>query len=816
MATKAEILKKHKMTEQEFYQKYPTQEAYMKEFGEGGSIHIKPENRGKFTAYKQRTGKTTEEALHSPNAHVRQMANFARNAAKWKHADGGFVDKTDKAVYNKWAKKYPNADKKLLQMFYDKNVTPNIVGQDTSFTENAVYYPGIHGGNKMVLYKNGGMMKSSRITPEITRLDNGGSLTYGEQASLQDKQAALDYQKTLEQRAYDAKKAKENSYGQILSGGINNISSTTPLSNTGNSTYDFYNNKINKENKMISGVAQTGLGLIGTAIGGPAGGMVGSSLGSAVGKLFENGGIMNDDNKSNKLTYYEGGFTHEDKNPRNIDQGIKLGKTGNVVEKGETRINDFIFTNQHKYDKTNTFADMSKKIEKQTIGRRDNDKISRTTFDRKIGALAEKQEFTKAINNKTDTVKFAKGGKMYGSGGGTDDFSGTNPYSNPYRDNSYLLPYQSDIKSSFMDIPSGINTPVEQPNNSRYNFEKIEPKNPIPIIDKALVNPNFTPTPLNRIMPNSIKNPGLGKMPNYSPLNPDGSLSVKQPFKDKAGNKLNYTFNGKEYNPESKYVEPVTKNKVQSEKNQMDLSWLNPALQMGLSSLGNYKPLVVKNYQMKPDLLDSTQAKRENRDTFSGLNSDLATSGLTGGQYIASRMGSAAQQAGENAKIDNVYRTANTAIKNQFKQMNTATDKEVQELNAREIDASKTAKQFRNQNIAKSLGQARQDKLGELSVLNPDYEWVRDKFGRKLNQRRIPGTQAETPNYSSQSIFGNTKTEPSNKITTEIETKAKTQETAKAQSPAKKAETPNNAQVTPPVTKIQIKKKGTNKPKKGK
>lgn len=52
-------------------------------------IHIKPENRGKFTAYKKRTGKTTEEALHSKDPHVRKMANFARNAAKWHHADDG-------------------------------------------------------------------------------------------------------------------------------------------------------------------------------------------------------------------------------------------------------------------------------------------------------------------------------------------------------------------------------------------------------------------------------------------------------------------------------------------------------------------------------------------------------------------------------------------------------------------------------------------------------------------------------------------------------------------------------------------------------
>ena len=48
------------------------------------TIYIKPENKGKFTAYKKRTGKTTEEALHSKNPHVRQMANFARNSAHWR------------------------------------------------------------------------------------------------------------------------------------------------------------------------------------------------------------------------------------------------------------------------------------------------------------------------------------------------------------------------------------------------------------------------------------------------------------------------------------------------------------------------------------------------------------------------------------------------------------------------------------------------------------------------------------------------------------------------------------------------------------
>jgi len=56
---------------------------------EGGKIHIKEENKGKFTEYKKRTGKTTEEALHSKDPKVRKMANFAKNAKKFKHQEGG-------------------------------------------------------------------------------------------------------------------------------------------------------------------------------------------------------------------------------------------------------------------------------------------------------------------------------------------------------------------------------------------------------------------------------------------------------------------------------------------------------------------------------------------------------------------------------------------------------------------------------------------------------------------------------------------------------------------------------------------------------
>lgn len=57
----------------------------------GNKIHIKKKNRGKFTASAKRAGQSVQEharsVLNNPNATPLQKkrANFARNAAKWKH-----------------------------------------------------------------------------------------------------------------------------------------------------------------------------------------------------------------------------------------------------------------------------------------------------------------------------------------------------------------------------------------------------------------------------------------------------------------------------------------------------------------------------------------------------------------------------------------------------------------------------------------------------------------------------------------------------------------------------------------------------------
>lgn len=58
-------------------------------FADGGGIHIKPENRGKFTALKKRTGKSATWFKEHGTPAQKKMATFALNARKWKHEDGG-------------------------------------------------------------------------------------------------------------------------------------------------------------------------------------------------------------------------------------------------------------------------------------------------------------------------------------------------------------------------------------------------------------------------------------------------------------------------------------------------------------------------------------------------------------------------------------------------------------------------------------------------------------------------------------------------------------------------------------------------------
>lgn len=67
------------------------------DFMKSGGIHIKEKNKGKFTASAKRAGKSVQEhatdVLNDPNATrlQKRRAQFAKNAKKWKHEEGGVL-----------------------------------------------------------------------------------------------------------------------------------------------------------------------------------------------------------------------------------------------------------------------------------------------------------------------------------------------------------------------------------------------------------------------------------------------------------------------------------------------------------------------------------------------------------------------------------------------------------------------------------------------------------------------------------------------------------------------------------------------------
>ncbi len=84
-----------------FAQHYKEIAPMMKNFKEYkyGGIHIKPENKGKFTAWAKSHGMGVQEAASHVMANkgkysstIVKRANFAKNAAKFKHAEGGEVE----------------------------------------------------------------------------------------------------------------------------------------------------------------------------------------------------------------------------------------------------------------------------------------------------------------------------------------------------------------------------------------------------------------------------------------------------------------------------------------------------------------------------------------------------------------------------------------------------------------------------------------------------------------------------------------------------------------------------------------------------
>ena len=115
-------------------------------FAEGGGIHIKKKNRGKFTSYcgGKVTSACIQRGLHSNNPTTRKRANFARNARKWKHSFGGWLntqggDFTNGVTFIDNGGTHEQNPYDGVQMGIDQNGIPNLVEQGEIMYDDYVF-----------------------------------------------------------------------------------------------------------------------------------------------------------------------------------------------------------------------------------------------------------------------------------------------------------------------------------------------------------------------------------------------------------------------------------------------------------------------------------------------------------------------------------------------------------------------------------------------------------------------------------------------------------------------------------------------------
>lgn len=131
-------------------------------FAKGGKIHIKPENRGKFTKYCG--GKVTSECIargkRSSDPAVRKRAAFAANARKWHHAFGGDL-LTHGAEWDNGLRIIGNGGTheenpmEGVPMGMDAEGTPNLVEQGEVIFNDYVF------SNRM--FADGGLLESFNL-----------------------------------------------------------------------------------------------------------------------------------------------------------------------------------------------------------------------------------------------------------------------------------------------------------------------------------------------------------------------------------------------------------------------------------------------------------------------------------------------------------------------------------------------------------------------------------------------------------------------------------------------------------------------------
>lgn len=399
------------------------------------SIHIKPENIGKFTETKRRTGKTTEELTHSKNPLTRKRAVFAMNAKKWKHANGG----------------------ELLGLDYYTNKLAMGGILDSPMVTRQIDVPGLKAdvpNPKMTLKEQ--PVNSSDDSPSTTfnidpsqTVSNVATLFSGPNIVSQgmNQQAGVDEEDNFNPNYIDVSKVKKDfNTGQTLTSNVGagssigaTIGSIIPGAGTlagaaigavggalvGGIKSIFGNKKAKRQERRAKNKAKglntmtTMESYMGKAYGFADGGNLSNIMGR---KYFADGG----------LTTFNNGGSHEESPIGGIPQGTDNNGNVNLVEEGETRYQDYIFSDRLTLDEDlvkelnlpsklidKTFAEASEILAKD-IEEHPNDPISKRGFEEMMVRLQAANNMKKDIE---DSNTFAEGGELNVEGNETKTLS---------------------------------------------------------------------------------------------------------------------------------------------------------------------------------------------------------------------------------------------------------------------------------------------------------------------------------------------------------------------------------------------------------
>lgn len=374
-------------------------------FKNGGGIHIKKANRGKFTEYCG--GKVTSACIargkHSSSPAVRKRATFAQNARGWKHADGGPLEDLPTSRDN------PNFDSISSQ--FDSRVDWN--NSDRLYNMLSNRY-GHTTASAIVATIN----KESLATPKQKQIGGGNGQGIMQWTSKDRRNRLANFRTDMTDEL-----ERETAFLMDELEGNGNVWNKGNHKSAAEARRLFFhpNTSLDEKVDILTQSFVRPKDMKGQI-------KERKNLSKSIHSLYNpkreatrlafGGSLVHGGDFTNGITFIGSGGTHEQNPFEGVQMGINPDGEPNLVEEGEVVYNDYVFSNRLKVPKKakkdfklkgETFADAAKALQKESE-ERPNDPISLRGLEASMGRLVGIQEEMRNKRNKGR--RFDEGGPL--------------------------------------------------------------------------------------------------------------------------------------------------------------------------------------------------------------------------------------------------------------------------------------------------------------------------------------------------------------------------------------------------------------------